>query len=126
MRIKHLMIVKAIVCLGFGLPMLLVPLQLMAVYGLELDLNGVVLARLYGGALLGNTLLTWFTRNDTGSKSLHAAVLYLFVYDGINFLVTLLATLSGIMSIMGWSAVAMYLFFTLGFGYALFRKVNTN
>jgi len=126
MRIKHLMIVKAIVCFGFGLPMLLVPIQLMAVYGLELDINGVVMARLCGGVLLGNMLLTWFARNDTGSTTLHAAVLYLFVYDGINFGVTLWATLSGIMSIMGWSAVAIYLFFTLSFGFALFRKVRTS
>jgi len=126
MRIKHLMIVKAIVCLSFGLPMLLVPAQLLSVYGLELDINGVVMARLFGGALLSTMLLTWFARNDTGSTSLHAAVLYLFVYDGINFLVTLWATLSGIMSIMGWSVVAIYLFFTLGFGFALFRKVNTS
>ena len=86
MKIKTLMICKAIVCLGFGLPMLIVPTFLMGIYGLELDLNGVVMARLYGGALLGNLLLTWFARNDTGSTTLRAAVLYLFVYDGINFL----------------------------------------
>ena len=126
MKIKTLMICKAIVCLGFGLPMLIVPVFLMGIYGLELDLNGVVMARLYGGALFGNLLLTWFARNDTGSTALHAAVLYLFVYDGINFFVTLWATLTGIMGIIGWSAVAIYLFFTLGFGYALLNYKKSN
>ena len=75
------------------------------------------MARLYSGALLGNFLLTWFSRNDTGSLTLRAAILYLFVYDGINFIVTLLAVLTGIMNTFGISAVAIYLFFTIGYGY---------
>ena len=111
MKIKHLMIIKAIICLGFGIPMLAIPAELMSLYGLTLDPNGVVMARLYGGALFGNLLLTWFSRNDPGSPTLHAAILYLFVYDGINFFVTLTAALSGIMNTFGWSAVAIYLFF---------------
>lgn len=122
MKIKHLMIIKAIICLGFGLPMLLVPVKLMSLYGLTLDLNGIVMARLYGGALFGNLLLTWFSRNDPGSVTLRAAILYLFVYDCINFVVTLVAVINGIMNTFGWSAVAIYLFFTIGYGYFQFVR----
>ena len=117
MKIKHLMIIKALICIGFGIPMLLIPAKLMSLYGLTLDSSGVLMARLYSGALLGNFLLTWFSRNDTGSLTLRAAILYLFVYDGINFIVTLLAVLTGIMNTFGISAVAIYLFFTIGYGY---------
>ena len=122
MNLKNLMIIKAIVCIGFGLPMLLLPDKLMALYGLTLDPNGMVMARLYGAALSGNFLLTWFCRKDPGSVTLRAAVLYLFVYDGFAFIVTLMAVLNGVMSTFGWSAVAIYLFFTLGYGYFQFRK----
>ena len=117
MKIKQLMIVKAVICIGFGVPMLLIPAKLMSLYGLSLDSNGIVMARLYSGALLGNFLLTWFSRNDPGSVTLRAAILYLFIYDAINFVVTLTAVIKGIMSPMGLSAVAIYLFFTLGYGY---------
>ena len=117
MKIKHLMIIKALICIGFGIPMLLIPAKLMSLYGLTLDSSGVLMARLYSGALLGNFLLTWFSRNDTGSLTLRAAILYLFVYDGINFIVTLLAVITGIMNTFGISAVAIYLFFTIGYGY---------
>ena len=120
MKIKHLMILKAIICIGFGIPMLVIPAKLMSLYGLTLDSNGIVMARLYSGALLGNFLLTWFCRNDPGSVTLKAAILYLFVYDGINFIVTLLAVLTGIMSAFGISAMAIYLFFTIGYGYFQF------
>lgn len=123
MKVKHVMICKAVVCIGFGIPMLLIPAQLMSLYGLNLDANGIVMARLYGGALLGNLLLTWFCRNDPGSPSLRAAVLYLFVYDGINFIITLVASLNGVMNSFGYSASAIYLFFTIGFGYfQLFKR----
>lgn len=122
MTLKNVMISKAVICLGFGLPMLLVPATLMSLYGLNLDANGIVMARLYGGALFGNLLLSWFARNDQGSIAMRAAVLYLCIYDGINFIVTLVATLTGVMNMFGWSAVAIYLFFTVGFGYYVFKK----
>jgi hypothetical protein len=101
MKLKQLMIIKAIVCIGFGIPMVLIPAKLMSLYGLSLDSNGIVMARLYGGALFGNSILTWFCRNDAGSISLRAAILYLFIYDGINFFVTLAATVTGIMNLFG-------------------------
>jgi len=126
MKLKNLMIIKAIICLGFGVPMLLVPAKLMSLYGLTLDPSGILMARLYGGALFGTLLLTWFSRNDTGSITLRAAVLYLLVYDGINFIVTLVAVLSGIMSAFGWSAVGIYLFFTIGYGYFQFVKPSVS
>ena len=122
MKIKNLMIIKTIICLGFGIPMLLIPERLMSLYGLTLDPNGIVMARLYGGALLGNLFLTWFCRNDQGSMSLRAAILYLFVYDGINLIVTLAAVISGIMNTFGLSASGIYLFFTIGYGYFQFVK----
>ena len=122
MSLKNVMICKAIICLGFGIPMLLVPAMLMSLYGLQLDSNGVMMARLYGGALFGTMLLTWFARNDEGSMALRAAVLYMFIYNGINFVVTLTATLTGVMNAFGWSAVIIYLFFTLGFGFHQFKK----
>ena len=126
MKIKNLMIIKAIICIGFGIPMLLIPAKLMSLYGLTLDQSGMVMARLYGGALFGTFLLTWFCRNDQGSVSLRSAILYLFVYDGINFIVTLIAVITGILSAFGWSAVGIYLFFTIGFGYFQLVKQPTS
>ena len=126
MKLKNLMIIKAIICFGFGIPMLLVPVKLMSLYGLTLDPNGIVMARLYGGALFGTFLLTWFSRNDPGSATLRAAVLYLFIYDGINFIVTLVAVISGIMSTFGWSVVGIYLFFTVSYGYFQFVKPGSS
>ena len=124
MKLKYLMIINAFVCLVIGIPMLLVPAQLMSLYGLNLNPGGIMMTRLYAGALLGNFLVAWFCRNDTGSISLYAAVLYLFIYNGINFLVTLWATLEGIMEILGLTVVIVFLIFTIGFGYTLIARLK--
>lgn len=117
MKLRNLMIVKAIVCLGFGTLFLAIPGPLMSLYGVTLPEGGILMARLYGASLVGNLMLTWFSRNDTGSEALRAAVLGLFVYDAIGLIVAVVAMLSGVMNALGWSVVAIYLFFTAGYGY---------
>ncbi len=123
-KLKKLMIINAIVCLIIGIPLLLLPVKFMALFGLNLNPGGMIMTQLYGGALLGNFLIAWFSKNDNGSISLYAAVLYLFVYNGINFLVTLMATINGIMEVVGFSAVILFLFFTISYGYVMIAKLN--
>ena len=83
---------------------------------------GVFMARLYGASLIGNLLLTWFAKNDSGSEAQRASVLGLFVYDAIGFIVALMAVLAGIMNPLGWVIVGLLLFLALGFGYFQFAK----
>ena len=118
------MTINAVVCLVIGIPMLLVPAQLMSLYGLNLNPGGIMMTRLYAGALLGTFLVAWFSRKDTGSISLYAAILYLFIYNGINFLVTLWAMLEGIMEILGLTVVIIFFLFTISFGYSLIAKLK--
>lgn len=122
MKLSTLMVVKAVVCLGFGILLLAMPGPLMSLYGVTLDEGGNLMARLYGASLLGNLMLTWFSRNDPGSEALRAAVLGLFVYDAVGLIVALIAVFSGVMNALGWSVVAIYLVFTAGYGYFQFVK----
>jgi hypothetical protein len=64
-------------------------------------------------------MLTWFARKAEESVARRAIVLDLFVYDAIAFVAVLLIQLSGGLNLLGWGIVAIYLFFTLGFGYFL-------
>ena len=122
MNLKNMHTVKAVVCLAFGALFLLVPGPLMSFFGVTLDPGGMFVARLYGASLIGNLCLTWFSRNDPGSQARNAAVLGLFVYDAIGFVVALAAVLSGVMNLFGWAVVLLYLFLTLGYGYFQFKK----
>lgn len=126
MKFKTMMTIKAAVCLVFGIPMLIVPGLLMSLFGVTLDAGGTLMARLYGAALLGNLMLTWFGRNVAASDARRAIAIHLSVYDAIGFVVAVLATLSGIMNVLGWSVVLIYLVIALGFGYFLFKKPSAS
>ena len=119
MKFKTLMIIKAVVCLGFGPLLLFVPGPLLTLLGSSFGPGAAITAREYGAALLGNLMLTWFARKAEESVARRAIVLDLFVYDAIAFVAMLLIQLSGGLNLLGWGIVAIYLFFTLGFGYFL-------
>ena len=119
MKFKTLMVIKAVVCLGFGPLLLFVPGPLLTLLGSTFGPGAALTAREYGAALIGNLMLTWFARNAEESVVRRAIILDLFVYDAIALVATLLIQLSGGLNLLGWGIVAVYLFFTVGFGYFL-------
>ena len=122
MKLSTMMVIKAIVCLSFGVLLLFFPEFLTDLLDVDMGEGGILFTRLYGAALWGNFFLTWFSRNSVESEALRAAVLGLFVYDAIGLVVAVLATLDGVMGTLGWGIVGVYLFMTLGFGYFYFKK----
>jgi hypothetical protein len=118
-KFPTLMIIKAVVCLALGLPILLATVFTYSLFGASLNAGGVFAAREYGASLIGNLMITWFARNATASEARRAIILGLCVYDAIGFVVTLIAQLSGVLGPLGWFAALIYLFFALGFGYFL-------
>jgi len=84
-----------------------------------LALGAALTAREYGAALIGNLCLTWLARNAEDSTPRLAIIWNLFIYDAIALVVTLIIQLSGGLNLLGWGIVAVYLFFTIGFGYLL-------
>jgi len=122
MKLKTLLIIKAIVCLCLGIPILIVPNFIYSIFGATLAAGGVFAAREYGASMMGNLMLTWFARNSQESDAMWAIILALFVYDAIGVIVTLVAILSGALNPLAWLVVALYLFLALGFGYFLLAK----
>ena len=119
MSFKTLMIIKAVVCLGFGPILLFLPGQLLNLLGLSFALGAAFTAREYGASLIGNLMLTWFARSAEASVARRAIILHLFVYDAIALIVTLIFVLTGKLNPLGWGIVVVYLFFTIGYGYFL-------
>lgn len=122
MKFKSLMIIKAIVCLGFGPLLLFLPAQLLTLLGTSYGPGAALTAREYGATLIGNLMLTWFARKAEKSIARKAIILDLFVYDAIALIATLIIQLSGGLNILGWGIVLVYLFFAAGFGYLLFQE----
>ncbi len=128
MKFKTVMIIKAIVCLGFGPLLLFFPEWLLNLLGTSYGSGAALTAREYGAALIGTLLLTWIGRNAGESIARRAIIWDLFIYDAIAFVVTLIIQLSGGLNYLGWGIVAVYLFFTITFGYLLIpqKKLTVN
>ena len=122
MKLKTLLIIKALVCLCFGVPILFVPDFVYSIFGISLAAGGAFAAREYGASMIGNLMLTWFARNSKESEARWAIILALFVYDAIGFIVSLIAVLAGTVNSLGWLVVVLYLLLALGFGYFLIPK----
>jgi hypothetical protein len=122
MKLSTLMVIKALVCLVLGLPILLVPAFFYGLFGTTLTPGGEFAAREYGASLMGNMLVTWFARLAEDSIARRAVVIGLCIYDAIGFGITLIAILTGVLGPLGWLAVVVYLFFALGYGYFFLQK----
>ncbi|RPI71996.1 MAG: hypothetical protein EHM47_09125 [Ignavibacteriales bacterium] len=121
MSLKNLMVIKALVCLAFGVLLLAIPDKLISIFGATLSDGGMFTAREYGAALFGNMFLCWFARNAMESDTRRTIILALFVYDLIGFIMTSLTIMAAILNPLGWLIALVYLFFTLGFGYYLVK-----
>ena len=125
MKLGTVLTVNAIIALLFGLGFVLAPAATLAPYGLTTDDSGILVARLFGAAVLGYAVLTWSARNSEESAARRAIVLALFLSFGIGLVVSLVGQLSGLVNALGWSTVAIYLVFTLGYGYFQFAKPSS-
>lgn len=122
MSLKTLMIIKAVVCLVFGILLLFVPGPLLVLLGSSYGPGAAITAREYGAALIGVLMLTWLARNAEDSVARRAIITNLFVYDGVALIAMLVLQLSGAMNLLGWGVVFIYLFFTITFGYCMFPQ----
>jgi len=116
MKFKTLMIIKALVCLGFGPFLLFFPGQLLNLLGTSFGPGAALTAREYGAALVGNLFLAWLARNADESVARRAIIWDLFIYDAVALAATLVIQLSGGLNLLGWGIVFVYLLFTIGFG----------
>jgi len=116
------MTINAVVAAVFGIAFVLVPSQVMSLYGVEGSAALNYVGQLYGAALISFAVLTWSARNAAQSDARKAIVLALFVGEAVGFVLALIGQLANPVSPLGWSTVAIYLLLALGFGYFQFSK----
>lgn len=122
MKLNTLMVINAVVAAVFGIAFILVPSQVVSLYGVEETAALNFTGQLFGAALFGFAVLTWSARNASDSEARRAIVLALFLSDAIGFVVALLGQLGNVVNTVGWSTVAIYLLLASGFGYFQLRK----
>lgn len=120
MKLNIIMIINAVVALIYGIAFVLVPVQVLSMYGVAGDAPVAFMSQLFGATLIGFAVLSWSARNAVDSDARRAIVLALFIAFAVGFMVALMGALEGFMNPLSWLTVVIYLFFASCFGYFQF------
>jgi hypothetical protein len=122
MKLSNLLGINAVIAFVYGISYQIAPTTILSLYGVTYGPGEIFLSRLFGAALIGIALLMWLARNISDSETQRAIILSMLVYDIIGVIVTVNATVSGVMNAVGWTAVAVFSFLALGYAYFQFMK----
>jgi hypothetical protein len=124
MNYRIMFALNSVVALLFGLGFLFFPTRALGLFGTETFASTLLIARLFGTAMLGLGLVLWFAK-DVGDVSLQKGMAIALLVSAVTGLaVTLLGTFSShaVIRTNGWAVMLVYLIFGLGYGYLLFLK----
>ena len=126
MSTRLLALATAAGALIFGVGHVVLPEQLLAVFGLEVSDEGLLLSRFEGAFLLGFTALNWYARDEfvadgTTPNTRRAVIFANLVATTIALGVALHGQLAGLMNAFGWALVALFLVLVAGWAYAALR-----
>jgi hypothetical protein len=122
MELNRFLMLATIVAAVFGLAFLLAPSQLVALYGVVLTPATEVIGRIAGSTILAFAIVFWSARNENGAEVLKAVMVAGFVGNGLDFLILLHATATGLLNSLGWLQVLINGALAAGFGYFAFGK----
>src|SRR5271156_2245157 len=116
MTIKTFFAIIAVLALVHGVGFVLVPEQVAARYGMATSASTVLMARLFGAALLGLGLIFWFARAGS-SEFVRSVLIATIVGNTVGLIVVIMGTIAGTLNSMGWVAALIYLFGAAGSAY---------
>lgn len=119
MNTRTVMTVAAVIALVFAIGLLLAPAFMATLYGIGTSPSEILLARYFGAALLAIGLVNWLARN-ADYASLRPIIFANMVGDFVGVIISVMGTVSGVLSSLGWLSVALYLLLALGFAYLQF------
>lgn len=108
----------------FGLGFVIAPAAVLAPYGLSQELiNGsVMMAKWFGASNIGFAVLFWFLSNAPDSDVKITVAKAMCIGFAVGCLVSIQNQITGEINSIGWSTVALYGLFSLGYGKFGFGK----
>ena len=120
MKLQNFLLINAWIFVPFGIAMLLAPSLLFPWFGINLDDDGLLMARIVGSSLFTLGLISYLMRKESQrSLSLHAFLIGSMFYHLIDATTTFVGTLQGTMNALGWMFSSMHFVLALGFLYYL-------
>ena len=122
MKLSNFMLIATIIAAVFGVAFLIVPSELVALYGVKLTPATEVIARIAGSSILGFAIVFWGAHEAKATDALKAVMVAGVVSNGLDALILLHATASGLLNSYGWAQGIVNGLLALGFAYFAFPK----
>ena len=121
-KLSTFLAIAAVIAALFGVGFVLAPARVTALYGATLTPAGVVVGRILGSTLIAVAIIFWGSREQQGADTLRAVLIAGLVAHALDVLIILHATVSGIVSALGWAQVILHILLGAGFGYFAFGR----
>lgn len=122
MSLQRFLIINAILFVPFGLLMIAVPGILFPIFGIDLDSDGILMARVFGSALMNFGIICYLARKEPNqSTGLKAILIGNFIFHSIDAISTFMASYDGTMNTLGWMFCGLHFVLALGFLYYLLK-----
>ena len=122
MKLNSFLMFATLVAAVFGLAFLIAPSQLVAMYGVTLTPATEVIGRVAGSVIVGFAIVFWGARNGNGAEAFKAVLLAGLVGNGLDFLILLHGTATGLLNSLGWLQVLINGALAAGFWYFAYGK----
>jgi hypothetical protein len=119
MNLRTFLIIAAVLALVYGVGLVFMPATLLSMYGFGTGAGEKLLSQFFGTELLVLGVIVWLAKDLTGA-SVRPIITGNLVGNAVGVIVSLMGALNGAMNAVGWSAVGIYIFLMLGFGYFQF------
>lgn len=120
MKLKAFLLINAWIFVPFGIAMLIIPAVLFPWFGINLDDDGLLMARVVGSSLFTLGLISYLMRDESGtSAGLRALLVGSMIFHFIDASTTFVGTVNGTMNTLGWMFSSMHFILALGFLYYL-------
>ena len=111
--------VPAAVLASYGIGFVLIPANLVALYGVKPEPNVVLNIQFFGAALIGLGVIFWFARDFRDWAAVRGVLIGAVVGDILGGLVNIWGTMQGLMNGLAWSSTIVYALLLLGALYCL-------
>ena len=119
MNIRNLFTLTAVVFFFAWAGHLFFPNQLLLLFGLEPNESTVFMARRFGIALLGYTVIFWMLKSSKLSREIRVIMIGALITISLSAVIILTGIINGILSSSGWMIFVPATLLALGFGYLL-------
>jgi hypothetical protein len=115
MRPSTAFLIGAVLALFFALGFLLMPTQVLSVYGVQGDAAVLLMSRFFGLALLQVGVTLWVLKDTRDPGTQRGLALGGAIGAVVGIVVAFMATRVGMLNAMGWSVVAIYALLVFGY-----------